>query len=175
MADFSEDILSQGVSIDISFGPSRPVFGDLFLICGDKHPNFPPSGAFAFDLLANLQFDQVDDYFGVRSLNDEGEGVPIWLYPLVDRKPVHHHPGPFNGVRLDYNVLRNPVRRTHHYFKCVEGFARFGAGAFYRSRGIELGIPPDLSQVGADIDAVVRHWASQGVVVGSSEALEMDF
>ena len=48
MADIPEDVLYQGISVDIAFGDSRPVFGDLFLICGDTHPNFPPSGSFAF-------------------------------------------------------------------------------------------------------------------------------
>jgi hypothetical protein len=175
MADLPEGLLYQGASIDISFAPTRPIFGDLFLICGNRHPKFPPSGKFAFDSLADLQFDQVDDYFGIRSLNDEGDDVPIWLYPLVDGEPVYHHPGPFDGVRLDYNILRNPARRAEHYLKCVAAFARFGADTLYRSRDMDLGSPPDLSVVHADIDAVVRHWANQGIEVGSSDALELDF
>ena len=170
-----EDLLNQGTSIDISFAPARPVFGDLFLICGGKHPKFPPSGKFAFDSLVDLQFEQVDDYFGVRSLNDEGDDVPIWLYPLRDGEPVYHHPGPFDAVRLDYNILRNPARRAEHYLKCLAAFAKFGAGNLYRSRKINLGSPPDLSIVRADIDAVIQHWAAQGIEVGSSDALELDF
>ncbi len=175
MADLPEELLYQGASIDISFGPSRPTFGDLFLICGDKHPKFPPSGKFAFDSLADLQFEQVDDYFGMRSLNDEGDDVSIWLYPLVDGEPVHHHPGPFDGVRLDYSVLRNPVRRAEHYLKCVGAFAVFGVATRYRTRETDLGSPPDLSLVRVDIDAVVQHWAAEGVEVGSTPALEMDY
>lgn len=175
MAALPEGLLYQGASIDISFAPARPVFGDLFLICGDKHPKFPPSGKFAFDSLADLQFEQVDDYFGIRSLNDEGDDVPIWLYPLVNGEPVYHHAGPFDGVRLDYSILRNPVRRAEHYLKCVAAFAHFGAATRYRSREVNLGSPPDLSGVRADIEAVVEHWASQGIEVGSTEALELDF
>ena len=175
MADLPEQMLFQGVSIDITFSPSRPLFGDLFLICGYEHPKFPPSGAFAFDSLADLQFEQVDDYFGVRSLNDDGDDVPIWLAPLVNGVPTYHHPGPFDGVRLDYCVLRNPAQRADHYLKCVAGFARFGSSTYYLGRGIELGIPPDLLQVRSDIDAIVRHWASEGIEVGSGKALEMDF
>jgi hypothetical protein len=175
MADLPEDLLYEGASIDISFAPSRPMFGDLFLICGDKHPKFPPSGKFAFDSLAELQFEQVDDYFGIRSVNDEGTDVPIWLFPLVDGEPVDHHPGPFDGIRLDYNILRNPVRRADHYLKCVAAFSSFGASVLYRNRDVELGVPPELSGVRADIDAVVKHWAEQGIEVGSNEALELDF
>jgi hypothetical protein len=175
MADLPDDILYQGVSVDITFGDPRPLFGDLFLICGDKHPKFPPSGAYALETLADLQFEQVDDYFGVHSLNDEGDDVPIWLYPLIDGEPVYHHPGPFDGVRLAYNILRNPARRADHYLKCVQGFAALGASVLYRSRQVDLGKPPNLSQLRADIDAVVRHWANEGIEVGSSDALEMDF
>lgn len=147
----------------------------MFLICGHKHPKFPPSGKFAFDSLADLQFEQVDDYFGIRSLNDEGDDVLIWLYPLVYGEPVNHHPGPFDGVRLDYNILRNPAGRAEHYLKCVAAFAPFGAGIFYRNRELDLGSRPNLSGVRADIDAVVQHWAAQGIEVGSSDALKLDF
>ena len=175
MAGVPESILYQGVSIDVVFGSSRPVFGDLFLICGEIHPKFPPSGAFAFDSLAHLRFEQVDDYFGVRSLNEEGDDVLIWLYPLVDGEPVTHHVGPFDGIRIDYNVLRNPARCADHYLNCAARFATFGDCTTYLSRGVDLGLPADLSQVREDIEATVRHWASQGIVVGSSEALEVDF
>jgi hypothetical protein len=175
MADLTDDLLYQGASVDIAFGPHRPKFGDLFQICGARHPNIPPTGNFTFDSLGDLQFEQIDDYFGVRALNDEGDDVPIWLYPLVEGEPVYHHPGPFDGVRLDYNILRNPARRADHYLMCVAALAKFGSSTFYRSRGQELGSPPDLSMLRADIDAVRKHWSSQGIEVGSSEALRQDF
>ena len=38
-----------------------------------------------------------------------------------------------------------------------------------------FGSPPDLSSVRADIDAVVQHWAAEGIEVGSDDALEIDF
>jgi hypothetical protein len=175
MTDLPENLLYQGASVDIAFDAFRPKFGDLFLICGARHPIFPPSGGFAFDKLGDLQFEQIDDFFGVRALHDEGDDVPIWLYPLVNGEPVHHHPGPFDGIRLDYNILRNPVRRAEHYLKCVAAFATFGNGAVYRSREMDLGSPPSFSPVKADIDAVVRQWASQGIEVGSRKALVLDF
>jgi hypothetical protein len=108
-------------------------------------------------------------------LDDEGDDVPIWLYPLVDGEPVNHHPGPFDGVRLDYNILRNPPRRAEHYLKCVAAFAAIGSGVSYRNRDAVLGSPLDLSSVHADINAVVKHWAAQGIECGSSEALELDY
>jgi hypothetical protein len=170
-----ENLLYEGVSVDIAFADPRPSFGDLFRICGDVHPHFPPTGEFGFERLAELQFQQVDDFFGVRSLSDEGTDVPVWLCPLVSGEPVHHHPGPFDGVRLEYNVLRNPVRRAEHFLRCVQEFAALGSGVEYRSRGTALGTPPDLTPLRADIEAVVRHWAKEGITVGSSDALAVDF
>lgn len=176
MADeLPNDMLYQGVSVDIAFADPRPSFGDLFRVCGDTHPRFPPTGEFGFERLAELQFEQVDDYFGVRSLTDEGTDVPVWLFPLVDGKVVDHHPGPFDGVRLEYSVLRNPACRADHFLRCVEEFAAVGSGVMYRSRGVPLGSPPDLSAVRADIAAVVSHWAVGGIAVGSDDALALDF
>jgi hypothetical protein len=176
MADeLPEDLLYQGVSVDVTFADPRPSFGDLFRILGDLHPRFPPTGAFGFERLAHLQFEQVDDYFGVRALTDEGDDVPVWLYPLVRGKPVYHHPGPFDGVRLEYSILRNPARRADHFLRCVQEFAALGSGGEYRNRSTSLGTPPDLTQLRSDIEAVVRHWAAQGFAVGSDDALALDF
>jgi hypothetical protein len=168
-----EDMLYQGASVDIAFADPRPSFGDLFRVCGTTHPRFSPTGEFGFDHLAELQFEQVDDYFGVRSLTDEGDDVPVWLFPLVGGEVVDHHPGPFDGVRLSYNVLRNPERRADHFLLCVQEFAALGSGTEYR--GVSLGSPPDLTPVRADIAAVVKHWAAEGVAVGSHDALAIDY
>jgi hypothetical protein len=173
--DLPENLLYEGISVDIAFANPRPSFGDLFRSCGDTHNHFPPAGEFGFERLADLQFEQVDDYFGVRSLSDEGDDVPIWLYPLVGGEPVHHHPGPFDGVRIEYNVLRNPARRAEHFLRCVQAFAAIGSGVQYQSRDLSLGLPPDLSRLRADIAAVTQHWADRGIAVGSDDALAVDF
>ena len=78
-------------------------------------------------------------------------------------------------MRLEYNILRNPVRRAEHYLKCVTAFALFGVGIRYRTRDTVLGPPLDLSLVSVDIDAVVQHWAAEGVEVGSTQSLEIDY
>lgn len=117
----------------------------------------------------------MDDYFGVRSLTDEGSDVVVWLYPLVGGEPVHHHPGPFDAVRLEYNVLRQPPRRAEHFLRCVEAFAALGSEVVSRTRGVSLGSPPDLGPVRADIDAVVRFWAARGVTVGTTAALRINY
>ena len=66
-------MLFEGVDVDVMFGEPRPRFGDLLLICGPAHPRFPPMENSGLEALADLQFDHVDDYFGVRSLADDGE------------------------------------------------------------------------------------------------------
>ncbi|OWK38416.1 hypothetical protein [Fimbriiglobus ruber] len=170
-----EEVFYQCVSVDILFDSRRPSFGDLFRICGDTHPHFPPTGEYGFDRLADLQFEQVDDYFGVRSLSEEGDDVPVWLFPLARGQVIDHHPGPFDGVRLSYNVLRNPERRVDHFLRCVQEFAVLGSRVVYRTRDISLGSPPDLSPVQVDIAAITRHWAAEGIVVGSGDALALNY
>ncbi|MBN1912364.1 MAG: hypothetical protein JW818_21770 [Pirellulales bacterium] len=175
MADVPDDLIYEGVSIDIAFEDPRPGFGDLYRICDDTPPHFPPTGPMDFSTVADLQFVQIDDYFGVPFLADDGDDVVVWLYPLVNGEPVHHYPGPFDGVRLDFCILRNPARHTEHYLRCVQEIAQFGAGIYYRNRKTKLGTPTDLSAVRSDIEKVVQHWAAQGITVGSDEALEMDY
>lgn len=62
-------------------------FGDLFLLTGDEHPDFPPTGKFKLAALANLGFQQVDDYLATAN-------ETIWLNPLGVRSPFH-------GLRLE--------------------------------------------------------------------------
>lgn len=174
MAELPESLLYEGIRINIFFAPERPNLGDLFLLCDIKSPKFPPSGKFKFDILADLQFDQIDDYFGIRALSEEGDDVVIWLCPLINEKPVYHHPGPFDGVSLSYSILRNPIRRAYHFLKCVAEIADFGCRTLYRNRDIEIGSPPHLSGVQADIDAVVSYWEAKGIEVGSDKALMID-
>lgn len=83
--------------VDLTFGSVKPGFGDVFLLCGDRHPDFPPTGCFGFDQLANLGIEQVDDYFAVSA---DGDPV-VWIFPLVKGQVVAHHPGPFDGIRIE--------------------------------------------------------------------------
>jgi hypothetical protein len=168
-------MLYEGVSIDVFFGPCRPTFGDLVLLTGESHPSFPSQPTLDFGSLADLQFEQVDDYFGVRSLADDGDDVVVWLYPLVRNTVVHHHPGPFDALRLDFSVLRNPERFATHFLRCVSEISARGSDCVYRSRALKLGVPPDVSKLREDIGAIIRYWADQNVVVGSVEALEIDY
>jgi hypothetical protein len=173
MSELPEEMLLAGVSVDVLFPKKGPSFGDLLLLCGRKHPRFPPTKSLHFETLEDLQFDQVDDYFGVRAIGGEGDDVAIWLYPLVAGETVHHHPGPFEGIRLTYNVLRNPERRAEHYLFCGARLAALAERISYR--GDELPADRVHEQLGEDIAAIVKHWAAKGIPVGSEEALEIDF
>ena len=175
MEPSSDEMLYSGVSVEVTFEGRRPTFGDLFCICGEPHPRFPPSGFFHFETLEDLQFSQVDDYFGVRSLGEEGDDVAIWLYPILHNEPVHHSSGPFEAVRIEFCVLRNPVRHASHFLQCIERIAALGSSVHYRSRDISLGRPPHLASVKNDIDMIVEHWSNVGILVGSGAALEIDF
>lgn len=164
MTQPNDNELYEGVSINVMFPSPGPTFGDLYLLCGQEHPNFPSSGNFEFQRLAHLQFSQIDDYFGVRTLSGIGDDVAVWLYPIVDDHPVDHDPGPFDALRLDYNVLRNPADRSNHFLRCVADIAALSSSSSVY-----------LEQLRDRIDAIIRHWRDQGIEVGSEEALAIDF
>ncbi len=161
----------EGLSIDFQFRDAKPTFGDLFEIVGFQNPNFPPTGRFAFRGMQDLHFTQVDDYFGVRNASGEGDDVIIWLYPLSGSEAVHHHPGPFDAIRLHYNVLRNPARRLSHLRLCIETLIRvLPVKATFRGAELE-----SSSQIIEAAEQITEHWRSKNIVVGSNEALEIDY
>lgn len=170
-----EALAFQGISIDLAFPEPRPVFGDLFAICDREHPHHPPSGNLQLHTLADLGFDQVDDYFGIESESDEGDDVVVWLYPLVGGEPVYHHLGPYDAIRLEYNVLRNLNENAERFLSCVQRFAKFAVAVHDPLLDRDLGCPPNLAVLRADIDRVIVAWAERGIEVGSSDALEIDF
>lgn len=164
MDEIAEHELYKGVSIELPFPEPGPTFGDIFLLCGTEHPAFPPSRRYKFDQLDDLQFSQVDDYFGVPTQTGEGDDVAVWLYPIVDGDVVDHHPGPFTALRLEYNVLRNPLQRGEHFLRCTERIASL------------LGTSnPDTNRLRARINAIVLHWNESGIEVGSEAALAIDY
>lgn len=174
-SELTEEMLYDGISVDISFAPPGPKFGDLFQICGFDNPNHPPSGKYRFDTLANLHFTQVDDYFGIRSDNDVGDDVVVWLFPLVNGKEVFHHSGPFDAVRLKFSVLWNPMSRADDFYRCIDAFASLGTATSYVNRGIDLGTPPSSAPIREDIESIINHWRAKGIEVGSDDALELEY
>ena len=177
MTDLPEEALFEGLRVDILFETPGPAFGDLFTICGREHPQFPVRESGRFARAASLGFTQVDDFFGVKPLTEDGDDVSLWLYPLVDGEVVWHHDGPFTGVRIQYNVLRNPERRAGRFLKAVEILSATEgvSDVAYVTRRQNLGVPPDLARLQADVASVVAHWLSEGVGVGTDDALMIDY
>lgn len=111
-------------SVDFIFVETKPHFGDLFLLCGCEHPNFPPTIEFGFSELARLGIEQMDDYFAICR-----QGNPIvWIFPLVKRRVVEHHSGPFDGIRIELSGQAH----DSVWSNCVEQFDRNLAVAFTR-------------------------------------------
>lgn len=171
MKKLSEQILHEGVTVDLLFRGMGPGFGDLFVVCGTINPHFPPSGRFAFESLKDLAFSPVEDYFGVRTVDGD---VAIWLYPVVNGQTVHHHPGPFDGIRLTYCPLRNPPRRKKHF---LESVARMAAAlpVDFVYDGAQLSQQEAQASIREDIDLIEAHWMAAGISPGSPEALDVDF
>ena len=171
-----ENAVYTGVMIDFVFENEKPTLGDLLLICGYFHPSYPPSGNFAFEELSALNFSQVDDYFGLRDINEEGDNVIVWLYPLIGDRDVYHHPGPFTGLRLSYNILRNPIRYISIFLKVVTLFAQhLDVRVIHRLRNLNLGQPPDMTLVEDDINQIVEFWQGKNITPGSKAALRIAY
>lgn len=102
------------LQVDLLFTDVKPCFGDVFLLCGFPHPKFPSTGDYRFAELADLGIEQVDDYFAICV-----EGDPaVWIYPLVHGQEAHHHPGPYDGLRL----TADDGRHKKLWSKCVTRF-----------------------------------------------------
>jgi len=168
-----ETAIYSGITIDLIFNHNKPMFGDLFLLCGYTHPSFPASGNFQFDQLSGLGFSQVDDYFGM--VNENGE-VLIWLYPVIDDKAVYHHVGPFTGLRLEYSVLRNSSNYKTVLLEVVTLFAQYlDVQIWYKVRNMNLGNPPDMTIVENDIHQIIQFWKEKSIETGSEAALKIPY
>lgn len=173
MENVLDTAIYSGITIDLIFNHKKPMFGDLFLLCGYTHPNFPASSDFQFDQLSELGFSQVDDYFGI--VKDDGE-VSIWLYPVIDDKEVYHHAGPFTGLRLQYSVLRNSPNNKSVFLKVVILFAKYlDVQVLYKLRNMNLGNPPDMTIVENDIHQIIRFWKEKNIETGSKAALKIAY
>lgn len=99
----------QGITIDFSFSEKskRAYFGDLLELCHTATASYNRGYAYTFDDWPTLALSQIDDYFGF-ILDDDNESI-IWLYPISNHQVVDHSNGPFDGIRLEYNVLQLPI------------------------------------------------------------------
>lgn len=101
-------------TVDFIFEKETPCFGDVFQLCGFAHPEFPPTGDFGFSELQDLGIEQTDDFFAMCA---DGDPV-VWIFPLVKGEPVHHHPGPFDGIRIQADSAGSKAQ----WSKCASRF-----------------------------------------------------
>jgi hypothetical protein len=101
-------------AIDLRFADCAPQFGDVFQLCGGTHPQFAPTGQYGFENLADLHIEQFEDYFAICI---DGDPI-IWIYPLVKGEAVQHHPGPFDGLRIELAEQKYKKR----WERCVARF-----------------------------------------------------
>ncbi len=171
-----EDAYYEGVNVEFLFEGDKPDFGDLIQICGGSHPHSSPQGLFDFTVLTELGFQQVDDYFGIPSNGNSGDDIVVWLFPLKDGEEAFHNSGPFDGLRLSYNILRNPTSSQPLFERAINEMAKVTSRSpQYVTRCIDLGSPPDLAPLKADIEKIVKYWRDQGIEPGSNDAMEVDF
>ena len=175
MSQLSEDVLHEGITLDLMFRKERPGFGDLFTICGFKNPSFPPKSTM-FAGLGGLGFEQVDEFFGIKSESDVGDDIAVWLMPLINGKVVWHEQGPFDGVRLEFNVLRHPANRASKFVAVVERLvSELAVDVRDGATGAKVDQRSLLAQLNGDIRSIQDHWQRQGVRCGSAEALAIDW
>jgi hypothetical protein len=124
--------------------------------------------------LADLGFEQVADYFAIRSKTDDGAQEVAWLFPLIDGQVVEHDEGPFDGLRLFFSPQEHPPRRARRFLEVVERMIAT-LEVQVRDRWREERIPHAAvaARVTADVETITKHWAARGIACGSSEALDL--
>ena len=164
MSQLSDSEIYEGIKVNLTFQGELPMFGDLFAISGSENPNFPSSRKFPFDKFEALQFSQVDDYFGIKTFSGEGDDVAVWLYPTIDNTVVDHNIGPFEGLRLSYCVLRNPIERADHFYFVITTLLS----------NLDVSSDLSLTAIKSKVSSIHDYWRKQGVELGSEQALQIE-
>jgi hypothetical protein len=119
--------------------------------------------------LDRLGFEQVDDYWGVVNDDDDGDDVVVWLYPLRGGAIVDHDALPFDAVRLEFSVLRNPVAHVKTFVSLVEDLSKvLGTPGTINGRAVSA------AQLVAEADAIIARLRAEGIEPGSDDALELE-
>lgn len=168
-----ETLAFEGINVYFNFLENKPKFGDVFLITGFEHPKFKPT-INDFESLSEFEFDQVDDFFGIPNETEIGDDVKIWLFPTIKGDEVFHHEGPFDGIKITYDVLRNP-EEVEILFKSV-----FNKIVSEISLPIEIVFENEtitsFNDLQPIIDKVKEHCKTKlNVTPGSSDALQLDY
>ena len=166
-----EVLAHDGIRIDFEFNSEKPIFGDLFLIVGFENPNFPPDSR-EFEKLAELEFEQVDDYFGIKNSTDVGDDVKIWLFPIINGEEVYHNQGPFDAIRITYGVLRNEQKTAELFEKIFHSInSNLDVTPLFEGKRIE-----NFGEINKIITKTIQYCKEElKVEPGSREALLLDW
>ncbi|MEM8764675.1 MAG: hypothetical protein AAGD88_12725 [Bacteroidota bacterium] len=166
-----EVLAHDGINIDFEFNSDKPTFGDLFLIVGFEHPSFLPNSR-EFEKLTVFEFEQVDDYFGIKNETDNGTDVKIWLFPIIHGEEVYHHNGPFDAIRITYVVLRNNPKTAELYKKIFNSInSNLDVTPTFEGKRIE-----SFEEVNEIITKTIQYCKEElNVEHGSDEALLLDW
>lgn len=133
-------------------------------------PERRPARADLTAALRALGFRDADDFYGIWTDNAAtGDDVVVWAYPLIDDVPRIHQDGPFDAVRLQFNVLRNAAPAAARFLEAARMLREaFDGTLWYRTRHLRIA---DLEIVESDIARIRDAWAEVGVAAGSPEAM----
>ncbi|KAB1160936.1 hypothetical protein F7018_00025 [Tenacibaculum aiptasiae] len=166
-----EVLAHEGIRIDFEFNSDKPTFGDLFLIVGFENPNQPHNSR-EFEKLAELEFEQVDDYFGIRNKTEVGDDVKIWLFPIINGEEVYHNQGPFDAIRITYRVLGNDPKTAKMFEKTFHLInSNLDVTPTFEGKRIE-----NFGEINEIIIKTIQYCKEElKVEPGSEEALQLDW
>ena len=168
MKELDESIIDRCLIIaDISFIGEKPVFGDLLAMTGIEDSKFPIKNE-NFLKLCDLGIEQSDDFFTIPNENiDFGDDNILWIIPLIKKTEVWHNPGPYDGLRFTYDILRNREENKEIYLNCLEKFINlFSVSVSYRGEKQK-----NLEKIKKDIEKTIKELLENDVKPGSEEAL----
>ena len=171
MKELDERMIDKCLIItDISFIGEKPVFGDLLAMTGIQDSKFPVKNE-NFLKLAALGIEQADDFFSIPNENyDFGDDNILWIIPLIKKTEVWHNPGPYDGLRFTYDILRNSEENMEVYLNCIKKFIDlFQVSIYYRGQKQE-----NLEKIKGDIESTVKELLENDIKPGSEEALTID-
>ncbi|NIG53509.1 hypothetical protein [Chitinophaga sp. Cy-1792] len=161
--------MENDILIDFRFTKAKPGFGDLFLITGEAHPKFSPRNT-AFEKLAPLGFEQLDDFFGILNTEEGGDDVIVWLFPMQNGEEVFHNSGPFDAIRLSYSALRNTPESIATLEECFNTInASLDTEILFDGNTVK-----SFDAIKKKADEIVAHWRENNVEPGSDASLLID-
>lgn len=166
-----ETLAFEGINIDFKFKSNKPNFGDLFLIVGFENPSFLPTNR-EFEKLAELGFEQTDDYFGIRNHTEIGNDIKIWLFPIINGKEVYHEKGPFDAIRISYTVVWNEENTAEIFEKTFNTILKnLNVTPIFEGKQIE-----NFKDIKEIIDKTITYCKQKlKVEPGSEKALELEW